>query len=54
MSSSLKCSFCGSSAKDGGKLIKAPKKDVYICDGCVEISMIIILQAKHPVENTKE
>jgi len=50
MIDSIKCSFCGASVKDVEKLIKAPEKDVFICDGCIEISMILILQAKHSIK----
>lgn len=38
----LKCSFCGKSRNEVGQLIQGP--DVYICDGCVELSSEIIAE----------
>lgn len=61
--SSIECSICGKPATDVAFLIRAEsrekhmlKKDIYICDGCVDrcAEMIAEARAEHQTETEKE
>ncbi|MCM1107061.1 MAG: ATP-dependent Clp protease ATP-binding subunit ClpX [Blautia sp.] len=49
----IRCSFCGKTQEQAGRLISGPNNDVFICDECVDICSEIIEEEGVEVERSR-